>query len=325
MNQLELLQQHSVIVADTGELELIKTHQPQDATTNPSLILKVADLPEYQGLISDALEFARSQSASQGLNASDAVRCAAERLTVLIGCEISRVIPGLVSTEIDARLSFDTQAMVTKAEQFIEWYDSLGVSSDRVLIKIAATWEGIQAARVLESNGIRCNLTLLFALPQAQACADAGVYLISPFVGRITDWHTAQGKTFDAHNDPGVLSVKQIFSYYKTHGVSTVVMAASFRNTGQIMALSGCDRLTISPALLSELARLDGLNDQHDAQLSAELSAELNAELNAEPLNEADFRWAMNDSVMAAEKLADGIRKFAADAEALEALLSARL
>lgn len=308
-SQLDSLKQHTQIVADTGDIEAIRRLQPVDATTNPSLLLKAAQQPAYSHLLDQALR----DSAGSYERLADA----SDLFAIAVGREITRLVPGRVSTEVDARLSFDRRATLDKARKLIEGYERHGISRDRVLIKIAATWEGIQAAAELEKEDIQCNLTLLFSFAQAQACADAGVYLISPFVGRIYDWHKArEGRDFSGLDDPGVASVARIYRYYKQHLYSTVVMGASFRNSGQIAALTGCDRLTISPALLEELAATNG-----------ELSPSPLLQGNADPrqkLEEMDFRWAHNEDAMATEKLAEGIRAFAADQIKLEQLLASR-
>ncbi len=310
-SQLEQLRQLSSVVADTGDIEAIARFQPLDATTNPSLLLKAAALPAYAPL----LEAAVAQATGE-----DRIGDASDRLAVAIGGEILKLIPGRVSTEVDARLSFDTEASITKARRLVQLYADAGIGTDRLLIKLASTWEGIRAAEQLEREGIHCNLTLLFSFAQAVACAEAGVFLISPFVGRILDWHLANGmaKPATPQDDPGVQSVTRIWQYYKRHGYATVVMGASFRNTGQVLALAGCDRLTISPELLAELSDNDGdvprmLNDD-GARAAAPA-----------PLSEAGFRWEHNEDPMATEKLAEGIRKFAADQLKLEALLRARM
>ncbi|REL34489.1 transaldolase [Thalassotalea euphylliae] len=313
MNQLDQLKQMTTVVADTGDIEAIAKFQPQDATTNPSLLLKAASLPAYQPLLEQACAWAKAQSD----DAAQQVIDAADKLSVLIGLEILKVVPGRISTEVDARLSFDTAASVAKAEKLIALYNEAGISNDRILIKLASTWEGIKAAEILEKKGINCNLTLLFSFAQAQACAEAGVYLISPFVGRILDWFKANTdkKEYAPLEDPGVVSVTEIYNYYKAKGYNTVVMGASFRNTGEVLALAGCDRLTISPQLMDELAANDAPVEQ---QLSSEQAA-----IAAEPaLTEQAFRWAMNQDAMATEKLAEGIRNFAVDQEKLERQLA---
>ncbi len=308
MNQLQQLQSFSTIVADTGDIASIQRLKPIDATTNPSLILKAASQPEYQHIIINGLESAKSQPTQAAQ-----LQAAIEAISVGFGVEILKAIPGLVSTEVDARASFDLRATVEQARRVIQRYQQAGIGRERVLVKIASTWEGIQAARLLEQEGIHCNLTLLFNFAQAQACAEAGITLISPFVGRILDWHKkATGKDFGADTDPGVLSVKSIYDYYKACDYQTVVMAASFRNTGEIAALAGCDKLTISPALLDALAA-----DQ--SVLTRSLSATACAPRSRLPeLTESTFRWQLNEDAMATEKLAEGIRLFSADLRLLE-------
>ncbi|MFT4178799.1 MAG: transaldolase [Thermomonas sp.] len=310
-SQLEQLRTLSSVVADTGDIDAIARFQPMDATTNPSLLLKAAALPAYAPLLDAAVAQA---------SGDDKLGDACDRLAVAIGGQILKLIPGRVSTEVDARLSFDTEATVAKAKRIVQLYADAGIGTDRLLIKIASTWEGIRAAEQLEREGIHCNLTLLFSFAQAVACAEAGVFLISPFVGRILDWHLANGmaKPATPQDDPGVQSVQRIWQYYKRHDYRTVVMGASFRNTGEVLALAGCDRLTISPELLGELA-------QSDATVERAL---VDAGERAAPpatLGEAAFRWQHNEDAMATEKLADGIRKFAADQRKLEALLAAKL
>lgn len=301
---LTQLKAMTTVVADTGDIEAIRRFQPTDATTNPSLILQAA---QQEARRSRLAEIARS--ATDLDDALDAV-------AVEIGSEISGLVPGYVSTEVSARLSFDTDATLARAHSLIERYARHGVGRERILIKVAATWEGIRAARQLEREGIHTNLTLLFSFAQAQACADAGVTLISPFVGRILDWHKAQQPEadFSGDNDPGVRSVKRIYEHYKGHGYQTIVMGASFRNSGEIKALAGCDRLTISPALLEELAETRGPLERRLTPQDAETRP-------PEPLDEAEFRWAFNEDAMATEKLAEGIRKFMADQRKLESLL----
>ena len=301
MTKLEQLAAMSTVVADTGDIDAIAKLKPVDATTNPSLLLKAAGLTRFEA----------------DVNALKGSANAADEFAIRVGSQIVALVPGVISTEVDARLSFDTQATIAKAEKLIELYDKAGVSSDRVLIKIASTWEGIQAAAELEKRGIHCNLTLLFGFEQARACADAGVFLISPFVGRITDWYKANTDIVidSPAQDPGVQSVTKIFNHYKTHGYNTVVMGASFRNTGQIEALAGCDRLTISPDLLDELGASDG-------ELPEALSKAQAATQTGQPISESDFRFEHNESAMASEKLADGIRRFVADQVKLEAALA---
>ena len=313
MNKLEQLKSMTDVVADTGDIEAIKQYAPLDATTNPSLLLKAASLPHYQEL----LENAKSSASQIGGSDKEQIAQACDQFGVLVGKEILDIIPGRVSTEVDARLSFNKDATLEKARQIIRSYENQGIDQERILIKIASTWEGIQAAEQLEKEGINCNLTLLFGFSQAVACADAGVFLISPFVGRILDWYKAKtGKeSYPSLEDPGVVSVTRIYNYYKSHSYNTVVMGASFRNTGEIEALAGCDRLTISPALLSELA-------EDNNKLTQQLNG---ASINEDKVTftEDSFRWAMNEDAMATEKLAEGIRNFAADQIKLENLIKA--
>ncbi|MFT6154163.1 MAG: transaldolase [Bermanella sp.] len=310
MNKLEQLKTMTSVVADTGDIEAIKLFTPQDATTNPSLIYKAAQLPQYQALIEQSVEWAQGQSGPLLANALDMI-------SVKIGLEILATVPGYVSTEVDARLSFDTVATVEKARKLIGLYADAGIGRDRILIKIASTWEGIQAAKVLEEEGITCNLTLLFSFVQAVACAQANAKLISPFVGRILDWYKkAEGKdSYPSNEDPGVVSVSRIYRYYKAYDYSTIVMGASFRNTGEIEALAGCDKLTISPALLAELERD---NDTLEQKLD---SKQPSLDDKWPQLNEAEFRWILNQDPMATEKLSEGIRNFAADLVSLEGFI----
>ena len=309
MNKLDQLKTMTDVVADTGDIEAIQRYQPLDATTNPSLLLKAAGLPAYEATLDAAKATARRVGGAPG------VQAACLQFAVDIGCEILKIIPGRVSSEVDARLSFQTDATITQAKTMIEHYDRMGISSDRILVKIASTWEGIKAARALERDGIQCNLTLLFGFAQAAACADAGVYLISPFVGRILDWHKAKtGIEYKSDNDPGVLSVQEIYKYYKANHYPTVVMGASFRNLGEIEALAGCDRLTISPDLLSALAADSG-------PLPRRLTPSMDSGRPQVELNESSFRWSMNEDAMATEKLAEGIRNFAGDQIELEQLI----
>lgn len=310
MNKLDQLRKISVVVADTGDLAAIKEYTPQDATTNPSLLLKVAQDADYSDFIDQALSTANG-------DADDAM----DKFGVAIGCEILKIIPGRVSTEVDARLSFDKEATINKARKLIKLYEEKGVSKDRVLIKIASTWEGIQAARQLEEEGINCNLTLLFGFAQAVASAEAKVFLISPFVGRILDWFKANGEKqeYAPSEDPGVLSVTKIYNYYKQHGYKTIVMGASFRSAGEIEALAGCDYLTIGPAYLEELR-------QDKGELALKLDPANTGEAQDKmELTEADFRWMMNQDNMATEKLAEGIRGFSADQDKLVALFTQRI
>ncbi|ABN60568.1 transaldolase [Shewanella baltica] len=314
-NTLEQLKLYTTIVADTGDIEAIKRYQPEDATTNPSLILKAAQIPEYESLIDNAIDWAKSQSANLAQQLDDA----SDKLAVNIGVEILKLVPGRISTEVDARLSFDKEQSIAKAHKLVRLYQEAGVDKSRILIKLASTWEGICAARELEKEGINCNLTLLFSFAQARACAEAGAYLISPFVGRILDWYKKDtGKDYDAVNDPGVVSVTEIYNYYKQHGFNTVVMGASFRNIGEIIELAGCDRLTIGPSLLEELA-----NSQID--ITPKLVAATSTVAAEAPLTEAQFRWDFNQDPMAVDKLAEGIRNFAIDQGKLEVMLTAKL
>ncbi|UPQ84341.1 MULTISPECIES: transaldolase [Pseudomonas] len=306
-SKLEQLKQYTTVVADTGDLDAIARLQPVDATTNPSLLLKAAALPRY----AEHLQAAMSECQGD-------IGLGCDLFAVAVGQEILKLIPGRISTEVDARLSFDAQAMVQRGERLIGLYEQAGVARDRVLIKLASTWEGIRAAEQLEKSGIQTNLTLLFSFTQAVACADAGVFLISPFVGRIYDWYKKhEGRDFVGDEDPGVQSVSRIYDYYKANGFGTVVMGASFRNIGQIEALAGCDRLTISPELLGELTNMQG-----------PLERKLSPGRASEPrvsMDEVSFRWGLNEDAMATEKLAEGIRQFARDQEKLEALLPTKL
>ncbi|UVE16176.1 transaldolase [Pseudomonas sp. LS44] len=305
-SKLDQLKAFTTVVADTGDIDAIARLKPVDATTNPSLLLKAAALPRYAQLLDDAVA---------GCDGDLGLAC--DRFGVAVGGEILKVIPGRISTEVDARLSFDTQATLQRAERLIGLYEQAGIGRERVLIKIAATWEGIRAAEQLGKAGIQTNLTLLFAFAQAAACADAGVFLISPFVGRIYDWYKkAEGRDFVGAEDPGVRSVARIYDYYKANGYQTVVMGASFRNLGQIEQLAGCDRLTISPELLQQLA-----DDQ--GSLARKLAPGKTGEAR-QSLDESRFRWGMNEDPMATEKLAEGIRLFARDQEKLEALLASK-
>lgn len=314
--QLDSLRSMTVVVADTGDIDAIKKYQPQDATTNPSLILSASALPQYAPLIDEAIAYAKAQSADKAQQLIDAE----DKLAVNIGLEILKIVPGRISTEVDARLSYDTQAIVEKARKLIALYNAAGISNDRILIKIASTWQGIRAAEILEKEGINCNLTLLFSEAQARACAEAGVYLISPFVGRILDWYKANTdkKEYAPAEDPGVISVTKIYNYYKEYGYKTVVMGASFRNVGEIIELAGCDRLTIAPSLLKEL-------QENSTALVRKLDYKGEVKAKPQPLTEAEFYWQHNSDAMAVEKLAEGIRKFAVDQEKLEAMLSAKL
>lgn len=312
MNQLEQLQKMTTIVADTGDIDAIGQYKPQDATTNPSLILKAAQLPEYKKYIYQAIAYGKKQSDCPKQQLVDI----SDMLAVTIGLEILKVVPGRISTEVDARLSFDTQASVAKARKLIGLYNEAGISNDRILIKLAATWEGIRAAEILEAEGINCNLTLLFSFAQARACAEAGVYLISPFVGRIMDWYKAkQDCDFEPAEDPGVLSVKDIYNYYKEHDYQTVVMGASFRNAGEILELAGCDRLTIGPQYLQELSEAQG-------EVTQKLFSDAETKTRPEMMTHAEFLWEHHQDPMAVEKLSEGIRLFAIDQGKLEAMIS---
>lgn len=311
------------IVSDTGEIEAIKKYRPVDATTNPSLIEKAAALPAYQHLVEDAVKYGVSKSN----NDDEAVKYALDKLAVNFGTEITKLVPGLVSTEVDARLSFNTQATIDKALELIKLYDEAGVSKDRILIKIASTWEGIRAAEVLEKkHNIHCNMTLLFNLAQAAAAAEAGAYLISPFVGRISDWYkiNTSAADYSSDKDPGVQSVVAIYRYYKHFSIPTIVMGASFRSKGQILALAGCDKLTIAPSLLEELKNSQ---DHVSRVLSPDNShAEENKNhISAVGTDEYSFRWALNEDAMATEKLAEGIRLFAKAAVSLEKMLKEKI
>lgn len=309
---LEQLQDMTVIVADTGDAAEIARHKPVDCTTNPSLVLAALESPATADLIATEV----STTKAKGLD----VLALCDTLTVAIGANLASLVPGRVSTEVDARLSFDVEASVRRAHDIIADYERRGIAKDRILIKLASTWEGIKAAERLERDGINCNLTLLFSLEQAKACADAGVFLISPFVGRITDWFKkADGiEHYAPEDDPGVQSVREIYHHYKTHGIKTVVMGASFRNTDQVKALAGCDRLTISPKLLSELA-------EDDSELPRQLSDDTTSPVQPETLNEPSFRWGLNHSAMATEKLAEGIRNFDGDHQRLLTILAEKL
>ena len=305
MNQLEQLKQYTTVVADTGDFQSIKAYAPQDATTNPSLILKAVQKPEYRPLLEKAVADANGAS-------SDAI---VDSLLIAFGVEILKYVPGRVSTEIDAALSFDTEATVAKGRELIALYEKNGVSRERVLIKIASTWEGIRAAEILEKEGIHCNLTLLFSLCQAVACAEAGVKLISPFVGRIYDWYKkSTGTDYTGADDPGVQSVKRIYQYYRKFGYDTEVMGASFRNTSQILELAGCDLLTISPDLLQKLA-------DTEAPVERKLVADAGADIQKIAIDEKTFRFMLNEDAMGTEKLAEGIRAFVADSIKLKKMI----
>ncbi len=311
-SKLEALRAMSTVVADTGDMDSIKAFRPTDSTTNPTLILKAAQLPAYAHLVDEAVAWGAKRGAPAGL--------VTERLAVNFGAELTRIVPGRVSTEVDADLSFDARASVAKAKALIDDYQSRGIGREHILIKVASTWEGAQAAAELQREGIDCNCTLIFSLAQAVACADAKAFLVSPFVGRIFDWHVkAGGGPYDGDSDPGVVSVRHIYAYYKTYGIGTVVMGASFRNTGEISALAGCDRLTISPQLLAELdADQSPLPRRLDPKTPGEAPEKLE-------LDEKRFRWLLNEDAMATEKLSEGIRLFAKDLRTLRAMVAERL
>lgn len=313
ISQLESLKQFTKVVADTGDIDSIVKYRPEDSTTNPSLILKAARMDKYKAIVEEAVQRAKNQQADNW------IEVALDQLSVSFGIQLLKHVPGRVSTEVDAALSFDTPATIEKARNLIAMYEHEGVSKERILIKIAATWEGIKAAEVLEQEGIQCNLTLIFSEAQALACAEAGVYLISPFVGRILDWYVANtGKSYAAEEDPGVESVTAIYHYFKKHGYSTIVMGASFRSVGEIVELTGCDRLTISPELLEQLSMSEG-------ELSPRLTVDSarDMEIPRVEMNESSFRWMMNEDAMATEKLSEGIRKFNADLNELRAFIKA--
>jgi transaldolase len=311
-SQLDSLKEFTVVVADTGDFASMQEYQPQDATTNPSLILQAASKPEYKTLVEEAI----AENKSSDLSGDALTEAIMDRVLILFGLEILKIVPGRVSTEVDARLSFDKNATITKAKQLITAYEAEGISRDRILIKIASTWEGIKAAEELEKEGIHCNLTLLFAFAQAVACAEAGVQLISPFVGRIYDWFKKEnGEEYSGDDDPGVQSVTKIYNYYKKYGYKTEVMGASFRNTGQITSLTGCDLLTISPGLLEELQNTGGPLEQKLDEESPDCNLEKIS------LDEKAFRFEFNEDAMATEKTAQGIRAFSADIVKLENLI----
>ncbi len=317
LSQLDQLKQFTKVVADTGDFATLKAYAPQDATTNPSLIFKAAQMPGYKSLVDKAI----ADNRSSGATGETLLGNIMDDLLVLFGVEILKIVPGRVSTETDADMSFDTEALVAKAHRFISLYAQKDISKERILIKIASTWEGIRASEILQKEGINCNMTLLFSLAQAVACAEAGARLISPFVGRILDWFKAKaGKDFAPAEDPGVLSVKEIFAYYKKFGYETQVMGASFRNKGEILELAGCDLLTISPQLLGELTASTGPVER---KLNAASARESKIERLA--LDEKKFRWMFNENAMATEKLAEGIRLFNADAVKLEQFIAQKL
>tara|TARA_R110002126_G_scaffold16527_16_gene66027 strand:- start:10947 stop:11897 length:951 start_codon:yes stop_codon:yes gene_type:complete len=312
---LSQLKTVTTVVVDSGDLGAIEQFRPVDATTNPSLLLNASQLEFAKPMLAAAISYAKSHANDKAA----VLELACDKFAVDVGTAISKLVPGRVSTEVDARLSFDTEATVAKALQLVALYQQNGVSTDRILIKVASTWEGIQAARQLEQQGIQCNLTLLFHMAQARACAEAGAYLISPFVGRILDWYKANTQQdYTAETDPGVLSVRDIYHFYKEHGYPTVVMGASFRNTGEVLALAGCDRLTISPGLLDELSKQNGTLDVKLRDGGAKTT-------KPAALTETQFRWQLNEDAMATEKLAEGIRKFAIDQRKLEQLIAGQL
>ncbi|XP_078662848.1 transaldolase-like [Branchiostoma floridae x Branchiostoma belcheri] len=316
---LDHLKEFTTVVADTGDFDAIGQYKPQDATTNPSLLLAAADMPQYQSIVDDAIQY----GLKNGKTIDEQLTETMDKLFVNFGVEILKIIPGRVSTEVDARLSYDVEGSIAKARKFIKLYEQAGISKERILIKLSSTWEGIKAGEQLEAeHGIHCNMTLLFSFAQAVACAEAGVTLISPFVGRILDWYKAStGKTsYEPHDDPGVISVTKIYNYYKKFGYKTIVMGASFRNTGEIKALAGCDFLTISPKLLGELQNSDEVLKRHLSVDQAQAE-----DLEKITLDEKKFRWLHNEDQMAVEKLSDGIRKFAADAIKLENKLKQKL
>lgn len=312
---LDQLKAVTTVVVDSGDITAIEQFRPVDATTNPSLLLNASQLEFAKPLLAAAAAYAKGKTS----DATAQLSLASDKFAVDVGTAISKLVPGRVSTEVDARLSFDTQATIAKAKQLVALYQENGVGTDKILIKIASTWEGIQAAKALEQQGIQCNLTLLFHMCQARACAESGVFLISPFVGRILDWYkAATGQSYDAETDPGVISVREIYRYFKQHGHNTIVMGASFRNIGEVLALAGCDRLTIAPALLDELSKQTGELTVHLTDSGASTQAPA-------ALTESEFRWALNEDAMATEKLAEGIRKFAIDQRKLEQVISAAL
>ena len=318
LSQLDQLKRFTRVVADTGDFATLKEYQPLDATTNPSLILKAAQMPAYKHLLDKAIADQKKTNSATG---EKLVKAIVDDLLILFGVEILKIVPGRVSTETDANLSFDTEALIAKGRLFISLYEKQGIKRERILVKIATTWEGIRAAEVLQKEGINCNLTLLFSLVQAVACAEAGAKLISPFVGRILDWYKkSTGKDYSAAEDPGVVSVKEIYAYYKKFGHATEVMGASFRNVGEITELAGCDLLTISPNLLAELKKSTEIIER---KLSPEIAKQ--SKIEKVPVDEKNFRWLLNENPMATEKLSEGIRQFAADTVKLEQFIAARL
>lgn len=314
-SKLDQLRTMTTVVADTGDVAAVRQHKPVDCTTNPTIVLKALQSPDFTEIIAREIRDGRNEGATE----EQRIRSVASRLAIAVGAALAAEVPGHVSTEVDADLSFDVQGSVASARRIIKAYEARGVGRDRILIKLASTWEGIEAARVLQHDGIDCNMTLIFSLAQAIACADAGAFLISPFVGRILDWHTVhEGRRFAPAEDPGVLSVRQIYEYYKANEISTIVMGASFRNIGEIEELAGCDKLTISPALLDQLAR-------DDDPLQRRLSPSSAPKLARIEMNERRFRWEMNESAMATEKLAEGIRQFGQDLRALRTMVRDQL
>jgi transaldolase len=314
-SKLDQLRAMTTVVADTGDIEAVARLKPVDCTTNPTIVLKALGTPMFADAIKEAVSWGRSQGGSS----EAAVAAVADRLAISVGAALAGLVPGRVSTEVDADLSFDTEASIAKGRGIIKAYEERGIPRERILIKLASTWEGIRAAEVLQKEGIDCNLTLLFSKAQAIACADAGAFLISPFVGRILDWYAkSTGKTYTAEEDPGVVSVRSIYNYYKANGIKTIVMGASFRNAGEIEALAGCDRLTISPALLDELAKDEG-------KLERKLSPETFQTDEPVKIDEKTFRWMLNEDAMATEKLSEGIRQFAKDLVALRTMVAKEL
>uniref|UniRef100_A0A7S3PT88 Transaldolase n=1 Tax=Aplanochytrium stocchinoi TaxID=215587 RepID=A0A7S3PT88_9STRA len=313
-NQLEQLKAHTIVVADTGDFESIKAFKPTDATTNPSLIFAAAKMPQYKKLVTEAIAYGKENS-PEGASDEDVLALILDKLAVNFGSEILKVVEGLVSTEVDARLSYDTAESVFRAKRIIELYEAAGINRSRILIKLATTWEGVQAAKELKKEGINCNMTLLFNFAQAVTCCEAGVTLISPFVGRIRDWYqNSTGKTYSAEEDPGCISVKKIYNYYKKYGYDTVVMGASFRSKEEVLELAGCDKLTIAPKLLEAM-------EQSDDEVPLKLSAETAKDAEVGPkitVDEKTFRWMLNEDAMATEKLAEGIRNFSKDLVKLE-------
>ena len=314
-SKLDQLRAITTVVADTGDIEAVARLKPVDCTTNPTIVLKALGTPMFADAVKEAVAWGKGQGGSS----EGVIAAVADRLAISVGAALAGLVPGRVSTEVDADLSFDTKASVEKAHQIIKAYEARGIGRERILIKLASTWEGIRAAEALQKDGIDCNLTLLFSKAQAIACADAGAFLISPFVGRILDWYAkSTGKTYTAEEDPGVVSVRAIYNYYKANGIKTIVMGASFRNVGEIEALAGCDRLTISPALLDELAKAEGTLARRLDPASATADAPVK-------MDEKTFRWMMNEDAMATEKLSEGIRLFAKDLLALRAMVAKEL